>query len=246
MLKRNSRQRTRRRPRDHRTVGDGIHTAVTRTHDAVLFGSVKHGTRGVRTYAAESEIRIFRRTQQDARLNVSGITEDFRAADGNVTRSTDYNCRKRSGTPARENSSRACGRREGSNRQERVESAARDFPFAFVGDGPVLRKLRNIVPCKSIASVPRDRLHECAFAALEQYHRGQPFRRYGRPKQPAFDGCCCPSCAAEPRGPVRRARQNAFDRSGASPLVSKCSSIRLLEPFAPRPKKSIPRDSRRP
>ena len=133
LFERDARKRTRRWAGEHRTIGNRVHAAVAGTHDLIFFGTVEDRTRGVRADAAVSEVGVFRRPQEDARIYVRGISENFRAADGNFSRLRDYASGKVFRAAAQNNPGGGCGG-EAAEREKFVEAAAREFLFAvFVG-----------------------------------------------------------------------------------------------------------------
>jgi hypothetical protein len=73
-------QRPRWRAGDHGAVGGRKFALVAGTKEEICFGMVEHSARSVRAGAAEGQERVLRRVDQDARLDVRGIGENFRAA----------------------------------------------------------------------------------------------------------------------------------------------------------------------
>lgn len=85
-------ERARRRAVEHGAVGRGKSAAMAGAVEAIFCGGVEHGTGGVSAGAAEGDVGLFRGAQQDAGLDVGGVGENCRAADGNFSGLRDDAC----------------------------------------------------------------------------------------------------------------------------------------------------------
>src|SRR5208282_4331086 len=72
-LENDSRQRTGRRPSQHRAVGSGKDASMTRAIEAIFIRLVVHGAGSVRANPAERYVVIARGAEQDARLDISRV-----------------------------------------------------------------------------------------------------------------------------------------------------------------------------
>jgi len=79
-----ARKRLRGRAIEDGAVGRRENSAVARTGEYMLLRPVKYGAGSVRAEAAERKEFAFRRMQQEARVLVIGVRDDFHGADGEV------------------------------------------------------------------------------------------------------------------------------------------------------------------
>src|ERR1700683_166333 len=73
------------RPIEDGAVGCRENSTVARTGEYMLLRPVKYGAGCVRAKAAERKECAFRRMQQEARVLVIGVRDDFHGADGEVS-----------------------------------------------------------------------------------------------------------------------------------------------------------------
>jgi hypothetical protein len=103
-------------------------------HDPIFFGAVENGAGSVRAGAAVGEVGIFGRPQKQAGMQIVGITENFRAANGDFSGVSDHESRIASGAAGGENAGGAGCSGECAKRDELMEAASRNFFFAICRD----------------------------------------------------------------------------------------------------------------